>query len=67
VINKVHLITDGNFGPTYVTTRCGLEGWREGADEYSTSACNRFEAVKSLKLVTCKRCIRSAKPSQRAL
>lgn len=59
-MNKVHWIRDANFGPTKITTHCGRKGWREAiADEYTTGS-NIFEAVKQLRYVTCKRCLKSA-------
>lgn len=58
-LNKVHWIRDANVGPTKVITHCGKEGWREAIDNEWTDGSNIFEAVKSLRTVTCKRCLKS--------
>jgi hypothetical protein len=55
----IHWIRDANVGPTKVITHCGMEGWREGADEYSMVSGSRFEAHKALRQVDCRRCLKS--------
>lgn len=59
---KVHWIRDHETRthPQKVITHCGREGWAHGSDEFSTVSGDRFEAVKSLRAVTCGRCLRSA-------
>lgn len=59
-MSMIHWIRDANVGPTKIITHCGMEGWREGADEYSRVQGGRFEASKGLRVVTCKRCLKSA-------
>lgn len=57
-LSKVHLIREGNVGPTKITTYCGLTGWRAkiGLNEYETIKGARFEAQPHTAGVSCGRC-----------
>lgn len=54
-----HWIRETHSG--WSTTHCGRSGYKEGADEFSTTNGDRFEAYAGLRQVTCKRCLNSAK------
>lgn len=60
---KVHWIREPNVGPTRVETHCGKIGWKapHASDEFDDVHSNRFEASPKLSLVTCARCLRSAR------
>lgn len=59
----IHQIHTPFISVAKVNTLCGMEGWHEGADEYSTVSGGRFEAYHQRINVTCKRCLKLGAPT----